>query len=174
MLRSIIRARLKKDEKRLGGSLEYVRHILRVSLPAFFKFIRIIPLAKYRRSLPAEPYHIARIVATRDEDCVTCVQIEVNLARQAGVAPELLQAALDRKPERLPDELADVYRFVEGVVSASGQEDELRQKIRQHFGEAGLVELSLAIASCRFFPITKRALGYAVRCCDGSVSVNPP
>ena len=173
MLRSIIRARLKKDEQRLGGSLEYVRHILRVSLPAFFKFIRIMPLAKYRRTLPAEPYHVARIVATRDEDCVTCVQIEVNLARRDGVSAEIVQAVLDRKTDQLPQPLADVYQFVEGVVSASGHEDALRQKIREHYGEVGLVELSLAIAACRFFPITKRALGYGIRCCDGSVSVNP-
>jgi len=46
----------------------------------------------------------------------------------------------------------------------SGDDDVLREKIRQHFGEAGLVELALAITSCRVFPTTKRALGYAKRC----------
>ncbi len=164
MLRSFIIARLKKDERRLGGSLEYLRHILRVSLPSFFKFIRIIPLAKYRKILPPGPYHVARLVATRDEDCGTCVQIEVNLARESGVAREHLQAVLDRRPVDLPEELSDVYRFAEGVVTASGQEDTLRQKLRERYGEAGLVELALALASCRVFPITKRALGYAVHC----------
>src|SRR6266487_2344193 len=107
MLRSLIRSRLKVDERRLGGSLEYVRHILRVSLRSFFKFLRIIPLAHYRRALPPGPYHVARIVATRDEDCGTCVQIAVNLAQEDGVSNEHLRAVLDRKPENLPDDLAE-------------------------------------------------------------------
>ena len=32
------------------------------------------------------------------------------------------------------------------------------------YGDRGLVELALAIASCRVFPITKRALGYGTSC----------
>ena len=166
MLRPLIRSRLKVDERRLGGSLEYLRHILRVSLRSFFKFIRIVPLAKYRRTLPPGPYHVARIVATRDEDCGTCVQMAVNLAKQDGVATAHLRSVLDRKPENLPDDLADAYRFAEGVVTASGAENDLRQKIRERHGEEALVELAFAIAACRVFPITKRALGYAVSCSD--------
>lgn len=171
MLRSLIRSRLRREERRLGGSLEYVRHILRVSLRSFFKFLRIVPLANYRRTLPPGPYHVARIVAVRDEDCGTCVQIAVNLAKEDGVSSEHLRAVLDRKPENLPEDLADAYRFAEGVVTASGAENDLRQKIRERHGEEALVELAFAIASCRVFPITKRALGYAVSCSD--VTIDP-
>jgi hypothetical protein len=38
-------------------------------------------------------------------------------------------------------------------------------------GDEGLVEMALAIASCRVFPITKRALGYAVSCSAVAVRV---
>ena len=71
---------------------------------------------------------------------------------------------LDERPDVLPEDLAEVYRFTSGVVGATGEEDALRERIRQRYGEDGLVELGLAIASARVFPITKRALGYATAC----------
>lgn len=164
MLRWLIHKRLAAAEQELGASVDYLRHILRVSLGAFFKFVKVMPLAEYRRSLPAAPYHVARLVATRHEDCGPCVQIEVHLAKKAGVSAPILQAVLAAHPDALPEDLAAVYRFAEAVVTRSGEEDPLREQMRRHYGEAGLVELALAIAICRVFPTTKRALGYATSC----------
>ncbi|MBI3837734.1 MAG: hypothetical protein HY288_07345 [Planctomycetia bacterium] len=164
MIRRLILLKLASEEKNLGESLDYARHILRVSLRAFLKFIKIMPLAQYRRALPPGPYHVARLVATRDEDCGTCVQIEVNLAKKAHLDPNFIRLVLERHPDELPDDLADAYRFAEAVVTSSGEEGPLRERIRSRYGEKGLVELALAIAACRVFPITKRALGYAQSC----------
>ena len=171
MLRSLILKKLDKVEIQLGGSMDYARHIVRVSLRAFFKFVKIMPIAQYRRSLPHDALYVARIVATRDEDCGGCVQIEVNLARQAGVSVEVLQAVLDGQPVRLSPELALVYEFAEGVVTASGREEELREPVRKRYGEEGLVEFSLAMASSRFFPIVKRTVGYAKSCREVQIEV---
>ena len=107
---------------------------------------------------------VARIVATRDEDCGTCVQMEVNLARKAGVPAEQLRAVLERRPQDLPPALAAVYGFAESVVTADYDDASWREKVKALYGEEGLVEVALAIASARFFPVTKRALGYAVSC----------
>lgn len=164
MLRRMIRKRLASEERRLGGSLDYLRHIVRESLPAFVKFAAFTPLANHRSKLPAAPYHVARIVATRAEDCGTCLQMEVNLARTSGVPKDVIQAVVDGLPERLAGPLAEVYGFTEAVVSHSGEEGDLRESIRSRYGEEALVELALAIASCRVFPTTKRALGYAISC----------
>ncbi|MBI3660322.1 hypothetical protein HY230_07610 [Candidatus Acetothermia bacterium] len=171
MIRNLILKRLDKEECSLGESVDYVRHIVRISLPAFFKFALFMPLAQHRRKLPPTPYRIARIVATQDEDCGPCVQIEVNLARKEGVPADLIRAVLNNRPEALPPELADVHRFAKAVVEASGQEDELRQRIREQYGEEGLVELALGIAAARVFPVTKRALGYATSCALVEVQV---
>jgi len=103
-------------------------------------------------------------VATRDEDCGACVQIELNLARKAGVARDTLESVMEETPQRLPSDLANVYQFTEAVVKATGEEEGLRQRLRERYGEEGLVELSLAMASCRFFPIMKRTLGYSKSC----------
>jgi alkylhydroperoxidase family enzyme len=171
MIRRLILKRLDKEERALGESVEYVRHILRTSLPAFFKFALFTPLSQHRRKLAAAPYRVACLVATRDEDCGTCVQIEVNLALKEGVPPEVIHAVLNDRPDELAPELAEVYRFAKSVVEATGGEDELREKIRERYGEDGLVELAFGIASSRVFPVTKRALGYAKSCALVDVKV---
>ena len=164
MVRHLILKRLDSAERSLGVSLDYLRHIVRTSLTAFLKFALFTPLAQHRRKLPAAPYRVARIVATRDEDCGTCVQIEVNLALKDGVPAAVIRAAVNNHPQDLTPELADVYRFTSAVVELTGEEEPLRQRIRERYGEEGLVELALGIAAARMFPVTKRALGSATSC----------
>ena len=60
MIRWLIGKRISAAERRLGVRADYLRHILRVSPRAFLKFVKIMPLAQYRRALPAEPYHVVR------------------------------------------------------------------------------------------------------------------
>jgi alkylhydroperoxidase family enzyme len=171
MIRKLILKRLDQEERALGESIDYVRHLVSTSLPAFFKFALFTPLSQHRRKLPQTPYRIARIIATRDEDCGTCVQIEVNLARKEGVPADVIRAVLNDRPEDLTPELADVYSFAKSVVEATGGENALREKVRERYGEEGLVELALGIASARVFPVTKRALGYATSCALVKVKV---
>ena len=95
----------------------------------------------------------------------------MNEVKKAGVPAEILRAVLDGRLDDLPEELRDVYRFAEAVVKASGEEDAFRERIRARYGDEGLIEMALAIASCRVFPTTKRALGYAVSCSKVAVSV---
>jgi alkylhydroperoxidase family enzyme len=171
MLRRLILSRIAAAEKTLGVPLDYCRFMVRTSLRAFFKFGKFLAVDEYRRVLPAGPCYVARIVAVRHDDCGTCVQIAVNQAKKAGVPAEILRAVLDGRLDDLPEELRDVYRFAEAVVKASGEEDDLRERIRMRYGDEGLIEMALAIASCRVFPTTKRALGYAVSCSEVGIAV---
>jgi alkylhydroperoxidase family enzyme len=171
MIRALVLRQIDAQERMLGESLDYVRQIVRTSLPSFLTFALFMPMSRRRRRLPPAPYHVARIVATRDEDCGTCVQIEVNLARQQGVSVETIRAVLDQRVDTLSPELGDVYRFASAVVGATGEEQELRERLRTRYGNEGLVELALAVASARVFPIVKRVLGYATRCALVDVKV---
>ena len=166
MLRALLETRIAAAERRLGVPADYMRHILNVSLRAFLKFTKIMPVAEYRRVLPREPYHVARIVAVREEDCGTCLQLEINLAKRDKVKPVIVRAILNSKPDNLPEQLADVYRFAEAVVRHTGDEEIYRERMRELYGEEGLVELAIAIAICRVFPTTKRALGFAKSCSE--------
>lgn len=164
MLRRFILSRISAAEKQLGVPLDYCRFIIRTSLRAFFKFAKFLAVDEYHRVLPAGPCYIARIVATQHEDCGTCVQIAVNQAKKAGLSTELLRAVLDGKLDTLPEELQEAYHFAESVLTANGEEDTWRERVRQRYGDEGLIEMALAIATCRVFPTIKRALGYAVSC----------
>jgi alkylhydroperoxidase family enzyme len=171
VLRTIILARIASAEKNWGVSLEYCKFILRVSRRAFFKFAKFLAVDEYRRVLPAAPFYVARIVAIRDADCGSCVQIAVSQAKKAGVPAEILRAVVDGNLDNLPEELRDACQFAEAVVTSNGEEDALRERIRLRYADEGLIEMALAIASCRTFPTIKRALGYAVSCSEVAVRV---
>ena len=163
MLRKFTSWRLSVAEREMGTSVEYLRHILRVSVRAFLVFTKILPLAKYYRRLPLEALHVARLTALCYEDCGDCVQGEVNMAKRAGVSLALVQAILTGEAIELPEELADVYHFSLAILETR-DDDSLRNRVRGHYGEEGLVEIALALGACRVFPTIRRALGYAKSC----------
>jgi alkylhydroperoxidase family enzyme len=150
-------------EKRTHVSAEYARWMANVSPRAFWKFGKLGQLAQYRRALPADASAVAHLIAARAQDCGPCVQIGVNLSLQDGVSRDVLRAVVDREPDRLPPKLADVHHFAESVVS--GEEDDiLRQRVREHYGDEALIEMGLAMAVGQTFPVVKRAIGYAKSC----------
>ena len=152
-------------ERTLGEPIDYMRHVVRVSLRAFLKFALFTPLAAHGRKLPVDLYHIACFVASRHEDCGTCVQITVNMARRDGVPDNLLRALIASRPEELPDDARDVYLFTDAVVNADDEKaTPLRERLQARLGEEALIELSFAIAAARVFPTVKRGLGYATSC----------
>lgn len=166
MIRRIILKKLDAVETQLGESVDYLRFVVRTSLRAFLKFVKIMPLAQYRRKLPVDAYYIAVIAASMDADCGPCAQIGINQAQQAGVSSEVIRAVVEHQPENLSPDLAQVYRFTISVVRATEEHDVLREPIRDRYGDEGLIELAFAMAACRVFPVTKRALGFATSCRD--------
>lgn len=171
MLGFVVRNKIRSSEKRLGVSMDYLRDMYAHAPDAFWKFTKMMPAAQYRAKLPAAPYHVARLVATRHEDCGPCVQIVVNIAKEDGVELAILKAAVAGRVTDLPESLQDVYRFAEAVVTANGEDEQYRERLRKVFGEEAVVELALAIATARVFPTLKRALGHAKSCSIVKVEV---
>jgi alkylhydroperoxidase family enzyme len=114
---------------------------------------------------------VARLVATRYADCGPCVQVVVNMAKKDGVEPAVLRAALAGRVEELPESLRDVFRFAEAVVTAGGEEDQYRERLRKVFGDEAVVELALGIATSQMIPTLKRGLGHAKSCSVVKVEV---
>src|SRR5262245_3692299 len=113
MLRYLLSRRIDAAEKQLGAPLDYIREMLAASAALPLRFFAGTALLARRRRAPRDVWHVAGLVATRHEDCGACVQIGVNLARQDGVPAEVLQAVIDGAPGRLPEPLAEAYRFAE-------------------------------------------------------------
>lgn len=159
-----------RQEDALGVPLDYLRTIGDTSTAALLKMAAFQPLASHRREAPADAWHLARLAATRVQDCGTCVQIVVNQARADGVESRVLRAALDGDEGALTDGQRLAVRFGEAVTSR----EEARaagDAVADWFGEAVRVELALAVATSQVFPILKRGLGQDLACALVQVEV---
>jgi alkylhydroperoxidase family enzyme len=164
MLNWIINRQLDSLERSLGASVDYLRHLARMSNSAFFKFMGFVPMAAHHGGTPRRMLFAARFLATQREDCGTCVQIVVNQAIRENVSVEIIQALIDDDPSGLDQETRLVVEFTRAVLDNTDDQERLREELRASTGERAIVDLSLAIASARVFPMLKRSLGYAVSC----------
>jgi hypothetical protein len=56
------------------------------------------------------------------------------------------------------------FCFADAVVRRSASDDEYRDAVRAHWGDKGVVDLTMALQMSRMFPMVKMALGYAKEC----------
>lgn len=161
----MINALISRSERQLGAPLDYLRFIARTSFAAFVKFLGFMPLSSHRQSLPRPLWHAARIAATLEEDCGTCVQITVNQALQDGVPAAWVQAVVKQDLNALPADVTEIIRYTQAVTR---RDDvliaEMCPKLMATYGEAALTDLALGIATARVYPSVKRAIGMAVSC----------
>ena len=78
-------------------------------------------------------------------------------------APDVLRALAARQIDKVPAHVALAFKYGE-AASQGVMADELRDEIRAKWGEQGLIELAFTIATARFYPGLKRALGYGHIC----------
>ena len=157
-------------EKRAGVEMPYLHTLADASGAAFAKWLLAMPAADHRQRAPREAWHLARLGATVAQDCGTCVQTVVTLARRDGVGPMLLRQALDA-PETLPDDDRAAYRFGHAVASRSDDAADRAAEVEALFGPGVHVELAMAVAMCSIFPIVKRGLGQSLSCALVTVDV---
>lgn len=160
MIETIIR----RAEREIRVSLDYLREIARHSRSAFWKLLLMRPVLTHRKSLPVAMWHAARIAVTQRADCGTCVQAAVNQAINDGVDAKLLEAIVRRDPH-LSSEVREIITFVE--ASLDGAEEiaaPLRARVAEQYGQAALVDLALGVATTQVFPTLKKVLGVATSC----------
>lgn len=163
MIRKLLHFMINRVERRLGVPVDESRYMLDNSLGSFAAFSTVQMWADRHKALPTAAYYVAKIAAYRQEDCGTCLQIAVNLARNAGVNAEIVRHAVDGRTEALSPGLREIYRFAEQQANRT-DDDGARERLRTEYGDEALIELALAIASARMFPSVKRTLGYAKSC----------
>ncbi len=154
----------RQTERQFRVPSPYLGHLGEASPSGLWKFLLFLPASAHRVRVSRDLFHAVRLVATRHEDCGTCVQIVVNMAVDDGVAPRVLRAVLDRDIAGMPEPVALAVRFAEGVLARDGSEDQARTELAQRYGAPVVAELSLAIASARVFPTLKRGMGFATSC----------
>jgi hypothetical protein len=164
MLKALLERSFRKQERLTGESADFVRDIYGASPGGFWRFALFTPMAQYRKALPKEAYAVAKIAAGHSEDCGPCLQTCVNLAVAAGVAPEIIRAAVTGDTAAMDERTRTAFEFARAVCAHDIRSEELRPSIEKWWGKAGTVELALVIASSRVFPTVKRALGHGQAC----------
>jgi hypothetical protein len=169
MRKFIARRLLRAASKRYGYDTTYLEVMLEQSPSAFFKFASAAKAAGYRKVVPVEAGFAAKIVGAMAEDCGPCTQLAVNMALEAGMAPDQIEAVLRSDVHAMTTDVALAFGFADAVAKHADA-DTHRDAVRYRWGEKGVVDLAMALQMSRTFPMIKLALGYARECHRVSVA----
>lgn len=157
------REQIRQFEQAYDYDCSYLYDLLDRTPAGFARFHAARPMTSFREHLPAEAYYVAAITVMQHKDCGTCLQLNLQMAQEEGVDPELLRTLLEF-PERLPAPLQDVRRHAALVTADQEPDPECAARIRACYGEAAFGELALCIAGVQIYPTLKRALLKASSC----------
>ena len=164
MLKHIAHFLIRRAERRVGVEFDYVHQIAETDIGLLSRYNKIFGFLDPNRKVPPLAYHTARLRGAIAADCGTCVEAEINLARNANVDPAIIDHVLGGDYTALPAEIGAVASLADAVAGQRLDDPEARDTIRKAFGEAGLIEVSLAMNGAALLPGVKRAMGYATAC----------
>ena len=152
-------------ERHYDYDASYLRAILNTSPKAFVAYQGFSQMGNYRGKLPAVEYFVAAIATLLTEDCGPCIQLNIKMAKEAGVSSEIINGVLNLPNCQLPPHLDDLRRYAIGVAT-NDTEKSLLDSVRNHYSEVDMVEIAFSIASVRVYPCLKRALGFIGESCQ--------
>ncbi|MEZ5665889.1 MAG: hypothetical protein R3F55_00305 [Alphaproteobacteria bacterium] len=164
MRKYLARRAIRAFGARYGYDVAYMHHMLETAPAAFFRFAQAARLARHRDAASRDAAFAAKLVGALAEDCGPCVQLVVDMAREAGMAPDQVQAVLTRDIARMGIDTALGFRFADAVARRDPAADAARDAVRARWGEAGVLDLTLSVQIGRLFPMVKMGLGYAHSC----------
>jgi len=161
----IARRTLRAFAKRYGYDVSYLDMMLNCSPAAFFKFAPVMKAAAHREAVPIDASFAAKLVGALAEDCGPCTQLVVDMALEAGMPRDQIEAVLRRAVSAMNEATTLGFRFADAVVRRAVEaEDEFRDAVRAQWGQKGVIDLTLALQMGRMFPMVKAGLGYAKEC----------
>jgi hypothetical protein len=160
----IARRMLRATSKRYGYDTSYLEMMLRESPSAFFKFAPVMKAAGHREVVPVDAGFAAKLVGALAEDCGPCTQLCVDMALEAGMPNDQIEAVLRRDPRAMNSDTVLGYWFADAVIRRSADDGEYRDAVRAQWGEKGVIDLTMALQMGRMFPMVKAGLGYTKEC----------
>lgn len=160
---SAARETIQSFGKHYDYDVSYLEEFMDASPGAFQAFAPVMPMGRYRKAAPVELIFIAKIAASRVEDCGPCLLLGVKMAREAGVSEAIIQGAL-HGGKGLSPEFKEVHEYAQAVAVNSERVTELLPRIEERWGREVVAELALAIVAVAVYPTLKRALGHAQSC----------
>jgi hypothetical protein len=169
MLSWIARRTLRSMSRRYGYDTSYLEKMLDVAPSAFFKFAPLMFASSHREVVSVDASFAAKITGALAEDCGPCTQLTVDMALEAGMPKEQIEAVLRGDISAMNSETVLGFRFADAVMRRSLDDDACRDAVRTRWGEKGVIDLTMALQMGRMFPMVKAGLGYAKECRQVSV-----
>lgn len=148
----------------MSDNLAYMNMLSDAAPVALEKFLQATALAGYRETVPPEASLVAGLVGVMAEDCGSCVQTLVDMARDGGVDDEVIEAVLASDTSKMTDDARLAFNFASAIVARSSAADDMRETVRQRWGEKGIVDLTMATQANRLYPMVKTGLGFGGAC----------
>lgn len=160
----LARRALRAFGRHYGYDVGYLQHLLQVSPRGFFGFRPVMALARHREAAPRDAACAARLVGAMHEDCGPCLQITTDMAREAGMADDQIDAVLTGNGGRMSAATELGHRFASALVGRTADLDAAREAVRAAHGEQAVVDLTFATQISRIFPMVKTGLGFGQAC----------
>lgn len=160
----IARKFLARFSRRYSYDVSYMEAMLAESPAAFFKFGRLQAVSSHRSAVPLDAYFATKLIAAASADCGPCTQLCVEMAREAGMPDEQIAAVLEDRGSVLDEPARVGAAFARALASDRDALAAARDRARALWGEAAVVELSLAFATAQVYPVVKTGMGYGELC----------
>jgi hypothetical protein len=170
MRKFIARRMLRGFSKRYSYDTSYAEAMLNDAPAAFFKLAPLMKASDHREVVPVETSFAAKLTGVLAEDCGPCTQLCVDMALEAGMARDQIEAVLRRDLKAMSPNVALGFQFADAIVRRSMDDDVYRDAVRARWGEKGVIDLAMGLQMGRLFPMMKLALGYAKECRRVSVA----
>jgi len=170
MRKFFARRMLRGFSKRYGYDTSYAETMLNESPAAFFKLAPLMKASAHREVVPVETSFAANLTGAMAEDCGPCTQLCVDMALEAGMARDQIEAVLCRNVKAMTPAVALGFQFADAVVRRSPEDETYREAVRARWSEKGVIDLAMGLQMGRLFPMMKLALGYAKECRRVSVA----
>jgi len=165
MLAWIVKRSLEAFGRRFDYDVTYMHDVIdECGVGAVMPVNGMTKISNYRRDVPADVYHTARIVAARYGDCGPCLQLTTTIAERDGVDGATIRAALTGDRRALPEPCRLAYDFARSVLDRDGWDGAARNELRTRYGPRAIVSLAYGICAASFYPAFKYALGAAHAC----------
>lgn len=149
-------------EKHYQYDTTYMREMLAASVAMYDKFNNIMPLVSHRELLDVDTYMVAKLATMAFEDCGECLQLNIKMAQEQEVSENIIHGAINGG-KGLSAELKDIHDFAL-MISNNTRDERLVKLVESRLNKGQLLELGIAVATTKIFPVLKRALGYAKSC----------
>ena len=136
----------------------YMKEMLKENPKAYETFEAFLPMASFVSETPKEVLYVVKLTSMKNEDCGACLQLNVDMAIEAGVDKAIIKEVVFNEGKNLSMTLKEIYDFTLCVGNNQSIDSNLYDKINKTYSKDVMVEIALAIASTKVFPAVKRVL----------------